>query len=850
VTLLSRLFLLVAVALLPAIAIQSYNELELRRSRQMEVQEQALGLAKLAAAQQQQIVVGIRGVLTALSEIPAIKARAAQTCGAYLSAIKRRYPAFLSFAAVDMNGQSFCTTTGKTANVADRSYFINAMRTGEFTIGEFTVGRLTGSRLIPFALPVYDDDRMVGVVIAALSLDWLADFVAQTGIPSGAALAVADRDGTYLARYPAGDRFVGRKMPDDRYLRHSGTATAIDIDHVERIVGYFPLQADSGQLLVTFGLDKAQAFAEIQRGTQRGILLIALSATLALVLTWLGARRFIHGPVAQLVDAANRWRLGDYSRRVHIRDKCTEITRVAEAFNSMANALAQRERELYHAKEKAEESAARITTIFESTTDCVLIIDRDWRVGYLNDHAKVQLGEERDLVGMDFWEAFPDALTPNIANPIHEAMSGKRLAYFEIFCDLRARWYEINAFPSGEGLAILFRNITEHKHAVEARRLIEEQLRQSQKMEAVGQLTGGVAHDFNNLLMVITGNLELIENRAADKESVRELAQAARSAAERGASLTTQLLAFSRKQKLRPKPLHANALIRDFQKLLRRAVGESCEVKFVADDHLWPCHVDPSQLEAALLNLTLNARDAMPDGGILEIELRNVVLGEDSIPSVAAGPYVRLSVTDTGCGIAPRNLERVFDPFFTTKEVGKGTGLGLSMVYGFARQSGGHVAIESAIGLGTTVRLYLPRSAQAPGAEPSIVQIQDLPSGRGRVLVVEDDDDVLYITSAMLRDLGYQVICARNGREAMQLLKAGKRFDLLFSDVVMPKGITGVELAREAKRMCDGIRVLLTSGNAADVLARHRAEGEFPIIGKPFRKTDLAQYLRLVMREA
>ena len=170
-TLLSRLFLLVAVALLPAIAIQSYNELELRRSRQMEVQEQALGLAKLAAAQQQQIVVGIRGVLTALSEIPAIKARAAQTCGAYLSAIKRRYPAFLSFAAVDMNGQSFCTTTGKTANVADRSYFINAMRTGEFTIGEFTVGRLTGSRLIPFALPVYDDDRMVGVVIAALSLE-------------------------------------------------------------------------------------------------------------------------------------------------------------------------------------------------------------------------------------------------------------------------------------------------------------------------------------------------------------------------------------------------------------------------------------------------------------------------------------------------------------------------------------------------------------------------------------------------------------------------------------------------------------------------------------------------------
>jgi signal transduction histidine kinase len=338
-----------------------------------------------------------------------------------------------------------------------------------------------------------------------------------------------------------------------------------------------------------------------------------------------------------LVDAANQWRLGDYSRRVHIRDKCSEITRVADAFNSMANALAQRERELYDAKEKAEEAAARITTIFESTTDCVLIIDRDWRISYVNDWAKVQLCEERDLIGMDFWEAFPDAADPGIANPVREAMSGRRLAYFEIFCDIRARWYEINAFPSGEGLAVLFRNITEHKHAVEARRLIEEQLRQSQKMEAVGQLTGGVAHDFNNLLMVITGNLELIEHRAADKDSVRELAQAARNAAERGASLTAQLLAFSRRQKLNPKPVHANALIRDFQKLLRRAVGEGREIKLVADDHLWPCHVDPSQLEAALLNLTLNARDAMPDDGMLEIEVQNVTLGEDSIPGVAAG---------------------------------------------------------------------------------------------------------------------------------------------------------------------------------------------------------------------
>jgi len=245
----------------------------------------------------------------------------------------------------------------------------------------------------------------------------------------------------------------------------------------------------------------------------------------------------------------------------------------------------------------------------------------------------------------------------------------------------------------------------------------------------------------------------------------------------------------------------------------------------------------------------LNARDAMPGGGTLEIEVRNVTLRDNAIADVAAGPYVRLSVRDTGCGMAPETLDRVFEPFFTTKEVGRGTGLGLSMVYGFVRQSGGHVAIESEVGVGTTISLYLPKSTQAPAEVAEVAPIRDIPAGSERILMVEDDDDVLDVTSELLRQLGYQVQCARNGTDAVEVLKAGASFDLLFSDVVMPQGINGVELAREAKRLCSGIKVLLTSGNAADVLARHGAEDEFPIIAKPYRRADLAQYLRLVMRD-
>src|SRR5258705_11900 len=606
------------------------------------------------------------------------------------------------------------------------------------------------------------------------------------------------------------------------------------------------LRADSGLLVVSFGFDKAQAFAAIQNRTQRDVLLIVLSTSLVLVLTSLGARRFIHRPLGQLVNAANQWRLGEYARRVNIRDK-SEIAQVADAFDTMAEALEHREQELSEAKEKAEEAAARITMIFESTTDSVAIIDRDWRISYLNRRASAQLGN--DLIGTRLKEAFPDDAITEIFNQLQEALSDQRPASFEAHCAGSGTWYALNAFPSSEGLAVYFRDITEHKHAVEARRLIQEQLHQSQKMESVGQLTGGVAHDFNNLLMVVSVNLELIED-AADIGKVRQFAAAARRATDRGTKLTAQLLAFSRRQVLNPKLVDANQLISEFQELIRQSVGGSCEVKLRTDERLWLCHVDPPLLETALLNLALNGRDAMPDGGVLEIDTRNVVLHDGALAGCLPGSYVRLSVTDTGSGMPPEVRDRAFEPFFTTKEVGKGTGLGLSMVYGFVRQSGGHVTVESATGVGTKVAIYLPKATQNPDAEVEAVQAKDIPGGSERIRVVEDNADLLEATSAMLTRFGYRVLCARNGEEAIEILNSGQEFELLFSDVVMPNGLNGVELAREARRLNKDIGVLLTSGYAGDVLERHQAADEFPIIDKPYRLSDLAQRLRLILHEA
>ena len=850
-TLLSRLFGLVAVALVPAIAIQMYNEFDLRRARQAEVQNQALSLAKLAAAEQQQIVQGIRQVLIAMSELPSIKTRDSQACNAYLAAMQQRFPAFITFLVADLNGWSFCDTNSdhRPITIAARTYFANILKTGTFTVGEFSSGLSTGRNVLQFALPFYGDDgRMGGVIVAGLNLDWLADYIARKGVPEGAALAITDRNGTYLARYPHNDRFIGTKMPGDKYLKMDdrGAVDILDIDGAERIEGYSALRADSGALVVSFGLNKAQAFAEIQNHTQRDILLIALSTSLVLVLTSLGARLFIHRPLGQLVDAANQWRLGEFARRVDIQGN-SEFARVANAFNTMADALEHREHELSEAKEKAEEAAARITMIFESTTDGVLIVDLNWRIDYVNGTASAQLAEDRDVIGMTLSEAFPH--DTEILSRFREAMSEQRPASFEAFCERRSIWYALNAFPSSQGIAIYVRDITEHKHSLEARRLMQAQLHQSQKMESVGQLTGGVAHDFNNLLTVVSGHFELIED-AADNGRVRELAAAGLRAAGRGAKLTAQLLAFSRRQRLSPKLVNVNELISEFQGLIRQAVGGGCEVKLRADERLWRCHVDPSLLETALLNLALNARDAMPDGGVLEIETRNVVLDERAADGCLPGSYVKMSVTDTGCGMPPEVRDRVFEPFFTTKEVGKGTGLGLSMVYGFVRQSGGHIAIESAPGAGTTVALYLPKATQKPDAGLEAIRPQAIPEGSERILLVEDNEDILEVTSAMLTTFGYRVVCARNGAEAVQMLESGQEFELLFSDVVMPNGMNGVELAREARRLSKGIKILLTSGYAGDVLERHQAVGEFPIIDKPYRLVDLARRMRSMLHEA
>jgi signal transduction histidine kinase len=386
------------------------------------------------------------------------------------------------------------------------------------------------------------------------------------------------------------------------------------------------------------------------------------------------------------------------------------------------------------------------------------------------------------------------------------------------------------------------------------RRQAQAALWHTQKLDLIGQLTGGIAHDFNNLLMVISGNLELVLG-AFDCEGalssirrgrLRQLLENAEAATEHAAKITQQLLAFARRSTFTAETVRANDLLAVSEGFLRRAAGEAIEIAFAGASDLWHCRVDPVQFEAAILNLVVNARDAMPEGGKLFVESANVsvgVIGKEAQRGIPAGDYVRLVVSDTGQGIAPEVVDRVFEPFFTTKEVGRGSGLGLSQVYGFTKQSDGHILIDSKSGEGTTVTMYLPRSAPADEPAAADAPPNAAPSGNETVLVVDDNSEVREVMAVIIGSLGYKVLTAEDAMEALGVIRSQGGIDLLVSDIVMSGGVDGFELARRVRALRPGLPVLLMSGYPAGSVENN----DFPILQKPYRRQQLALHLRAAL---
>jgi PAS domain S-box-containing protein len=512
---------------------------------------------------------------------------------------------------------------------------------------------------------------------------------------------------------------------------------------------------------------------------------------------------------------------------------------------------------LTHAMEESRRSSELLQGLFTRSGFAIVALDADYRVVLWNPAAEQMFGvPAAEVLGRQgpFLASPPDQARELDPRTVFErAARGERLHNLEVRrlrpdgtpLDLRVSTvtlYTTEGQP--RGIVEIIEDVTE-------RRRLDQQLAQAQKMEAVGQLTGGVAHDFNNLLAAIVGNLDMLSERLEGDPGNARLVRLALDAALRGANLTRQLLAFSRRQPLTPQVVELNGVIRSMDELLHRTLGGANEIQSRLEPSLWRARVDPTGVETAVLNLALNARDAMPKGGRLIIETANVTLddayaaaNQDARP----GEYVMLSVSDNGSGMPADVLARAFEPFFTTKEPGRGSGLGLSMVYGFARQSGGHVKIYSESGHGTTVRLYLPRDRSvATATGPAVMADTSAVPGRGEtVLVVEDSPSVRETAASLIQSLGYRVLTADRAQSALDLLDAGTPVDLLFTDIIMPGGVSGVDLARIARDRRPGLKVLFTTGFAEDVLGPG-ASGDGPMLVKPYQRHQLARQLRRLL---
>ena len=505
--------------------------------------------------------------------------------------------------------------------------------------------------------------------------------------------------------------------------------------------------------------------------------------------------------------------------------------------------------ELERANEALRTSQEQYRLLTELSPDAVFV-HVDGKIVFANP-TMVELMEaasEDQLIGIDALDVMHPDFHEHIKRTRADiSRTDKRTEFQDLrYKTLRGNTVDVDASASTttwagqKAFLVVARDITDRKR-------MERQLIQSQKLEAVGQLTGGVAHDFNNLLAVIQGNAELL---ADDVGRDNKLARAIVRAAERGTELTQRLLVFSRRQTLQPKSVDLKTLFAGLHDLLDRTLGETIEVEMLAEDGLWHAMADPGQLESGLLNLAISARDAMPKGGKLTIECRNATLDESDTSKnadAAAGQYVVVAVSDSGIGMSREVRTRVFEPFFTTKDVGKGSGLGLSMIYGFAKESGGHVTVESEPNVGTTVKVYLPRGEGASSTR-AVPATPTLPHGLGElVLVIEDDSDVRALAVRMLEGLGYRVDAVSAAASALDML-AQESYDVVLSDVVLPGGMSGPKFAEVARASDPNIKIVFMSGYPADTVRLDEFMGsDWVILKKPFRRSDLASAIRNVV---
>lgn len=733
---------------------------------------------------------------------------------------------------VDVSGRIAYTSMSASpeqVNLSDREHFAVHRQRGvdQLFISKPVVGRLTNRWTIQFTRPLSSDAGVFsGVIVLSVPAEYFSRFYNTIDIGADSTITLVRATGEVLARSPNPEDAMGKSLSGAPFMGPGSPnfglyAERSQEDGIERLFGWRVLP--KGRLMVVIGRTYDTLLLPYRE--QRRI--YVTGGAIVSVLLGLMAIFLTQG-IAQRAAAARSLRAS-------------------------------------HARVAAEKR--RIKVLLENSHDAFVAVDTNGAITDWNGKAESLFGwRASEVIGHDLGQLLvPPELQRQYQDLFHRFSEGGNAAMLNQVIELEGLDSQrqriplevaVAAFHTEDGYAAnaFIRDIRARKEfellEAQRQRSLEQTrlaLQHSQKLESVGKLTGGVAHDFNNVLQIIGGSLQLLERFASGNDAAARRVENAMRAVERGSKLSMQLLAFARRQPLQPVVVNLRKLIVNMDDLLKQGVGESVEIRSVIDEGLWNTQVDPNQLESVILNLAINARDAMEGRGKLTIELSNQALAESSevtLLDVPAGEYVVIAVSDTGSGMTAEVLERAFEPFFTTKPEGQGTGLGLSMAYGFVKQSGGDIRIYSEPGHGTTFRLYLPR---APGPESALPRPVDTSprGGSETILVVEDDLEVQSVVVAMLSELGYKVLRANDAASALLILESGAEIDLLFTDVVMPGLLRGPELAQQARRIHPDIAVLYTSGYTREAIMHDgRLEEGVGLLSKPYRRDQLASKVR------
>jgi PAS domain S-box-containing protein len=882
----ARLVVLVLVTVLPLVGLASLAMIRTvedeRKQIERDVEERVAGL--LADLDRQ--ITGIQAELQVLAVSPSLldgdfAAFYRQMCAAL--AIQGT-----SIVLLDTKGQQLFNTNRPFGEPLPRAtnteMHDRVVLTGKPQISDLIIGAVLRRPVLTVGVPVFREGQVAYVLVTALGPEILSALLNEQNLPADWSAGIFDRNYLIVAHNHGLDRLIGQPaMPELRAMISRNLGGWFPSVTKEGIAVYSAFRrSELTGWTVAIGVPREFVDAPLRRAEWLAFGGGAAVLALSLALAWWMARG-IRRPVAALTQSARA--LGTGAPLGPSIGRIRELDQVDRALRATALALEQRGRARETAEAALRASEERFRTLAESLPQLVWTSLPNGRVDYLNrrwlEYTGMSEGEPLDAQRLRE-VIHPDDLAATVAcwGAAVEEIADYDLEHRIRAADGSYRWFKTRGtrVVDGEGRTVKwFGTCTDIQDIVEAREtqarsherlqlMVAERTRelaaanerlrreidareaaqaalvQAQKMEAVGQLTGGIAHDFNNLLTAVSASLELLEARISDEKSLRLLRTAQRGAS-RGAKLTQSLLAFARKQHLEPVPADLNAIIAEMSEMLHRSLGSSVDIRHIPGPGLWPVQVDVTQIETALLNIAINARDAMPQGGTLLIETANVSADSGTLPDEMAGcDCVLIAMRDTGTGMSPEVVEHAFEPFFTTKEIGKGTGLGLSTVFGVVRQSGGTVQIRSRIREGTTVQIYLPRTHEAV-TPPSPRRTPPAPAAvKARILVVDDDREVRWVTAEALRGMGYEVSEAGSGRAALTLLERADPFDLVVIDLAMP-GLSGAETIRLARRLRPDLNALFCTGNAEPAGLEDEI-GDAPLLRKPFGRGAVAEAVR------